>query len=50
MNDCGDAQGWYYDNVQNPTQVLLCPAACAFAEKQGGSVDIEFVCNETMLY
>jgi hypothetical protein len=50
MDGCGSDQGWYYDNPQNPTQVLLCPAACTFAEKQGGSINVEFVCNETMLF
>lgn len=33
---CGMTPGWYYDNAQNPTRILLCPASCNAA-----SVDIE---------
>ncbi len=25
---CADKQAWYYDDPANPTQILLCPAAC----------------------
>jgi hypothetical protein len=43
--DCGSETGWYYDDPTDPTQVLLCPAACALTDKQGGSINIDFVCN-----
>lgn len=25
---CGTGPGWYYDNPQNPTTILLCPSSC----------------------
>jgi hypothetical protein len=33
---CGTAPGWYYDNEQNPSRILLCPASCNSA-----TVDID---------
>ncbi|MDB4984996.1 MAG: hypothetical protein JWN04_174 [Myxococcaceae bacterium] len=50
LEDCGSETGWYYDDVLAPTQVLLCPAACALTDQQGGSVDIEFVCDPDQIY
>ncbi|MFT3927804.1 MAG: hypothetical protein QM778_35075 [Myxococcales bacterium] len=50
MADCGSDKGWYYDNPDDPKQVLLCPMACTFAESEGGSINLEFVCDETMLF
>lgn len=44
-DDCAADTGWYYDNADAPTQVLLCPAACSEVEQQGGSISIEFVCD-----
>jgi hypothetical protein len=26
--DCGDAPGWYYDDNDSPTKIILCPATC----------------------
>jgi hypothetical protein len=26
--DCGDQQGWYYDNDADPTKLIMCPATC----------------------
>ncbi len=47
---CDQSGGWYYDNDQNPTKVLLCPSSCAFAEQSGvktGNVEIavQFGCT-----
>jgi hypothetical protein len=49
VDDCGAEPGWYYDDPKNPTQVLLCPAACTMVESAGGSINIDFVC-ESMVY
>lgn len=40
-DDCQGA-GWYYDDPDNPTEVIMCPDSCGFLE---GSVDIEFGCD-----
>lgn len=37
--------GWYYDDNQNPTKLLLCPATCTTVQAaQGGKVDILVGC------
>ena len=28
LQDCGDEDGWYYDDPINPTKVFLCPKSC----------------------
>ncbi|MGK3990395.1 vWA domain-containing protein [Sorangium sp. So ce136] len=28
-SDCGAGPGWYYDDEQLPTKIILCPASCA---------------------
>jgi hypothetical protein len=33
---CGTGPGWYYDNPQNPTTILLCPESC---NQASGSYD-----------
>lgn len=48
--DCDLSGGWYYDDDENPTQVILCPTSCSQAQaavqSQGeGSVDIYFGCE-----
>ena len=40
-DDC-EGRGWYYDDADNPTEVILCPDACGFIE---GSIEIEFGCD-----
>lgn len=42
--------GWYYDNIDSPTKVQLCPTTCTTAEMAGqdAKVDITFGC-ETIL-
>jgi hypothetical protein len=39
---CG-ANGWYYDDPQNPKTVVLCPQTCKAVE--GGKIEIEFGCT-----
>lgn len=51
---CGAQAGWYYDNDAAPTQVLLCPSACALADAVvsgggEGGVDVQFGCG-TLLF
>ena len=37
--------GWYYDDPLAPTQILLCPAACAVVESDPAArVDIALGC------
>jgi hypothetical protein len=44
--DCSDANGWHYDNNQNPTQIVMCPSSCDTLKKDsGGKVDIIFGCS-----
>jgi len=43
--DCGAGLGWYYDNPQNPTQILLCPGACNLIQADGeADVQVQFGC------
>jgi hypothetical protein len=50
---CGTARGWYYDNPTAPTQVILCPAACDFAQTElNGPMSglyVQFGCQTTFL-
>jgi hypothetical protein len=46
---CGGTEGWYYDDPQLPTQVILCPASCDTAQTlagpgKTGSVAVLFGC------
>ena len=44
--DCGANGGWYYDNVQAPTQIVLCPATCDYVQMSvEGSVSVKFGCK-----
>lgn len=47
--DCDQDGGWYYDDDNNPTRVILCPASCDLAKDQvtsgGGGVDVLFGCE-----
>ncbi|HKP60013.1 MAG TPA: vWA domain-containing protein [Polyangiales bacterium] len=42
---CGDQLGWYYDNAQQPKQVLLCPSSCKKVADGGGTLGIAFGCE-----
>lgn len=43
------ADGWYYDDPLNPTQIILCPSTCSRVDSDTtGSVDIALGC-ETLI-
>jgi hypothetical protein len=46
---CGAGGGWYYDNDTAPTQVLLCPASCDYAQgrlvSEHAKIDVYFGCT-----
>jgi hypothetical protein len=42
---CG-ISGWYYDDPQNPTRIILCPGTCAAVRADpDGEINIEFGCE-----
>jgi len=43
----GTTESWYYDNPQDPKQVLLCPTACDYVKANtGSSINIVFLCEK----
>jgi hypothetical protein len=48
---CGSVQnGWYYDNYDSPTKVLVCPQTCSVIQQGGGGarIDIKFGCEQVI--
>jgi hypothetical protein len=47
--DCANPNGWHYDSVTAPTQIVMCSNACATlkADTTGGKIDIIFGCATT---
>jgi hypothetical protein len=45
LADCGPAGGWYYDDPQNPTKIILCPATCNSIQGRPGEIHVEFGCD-----
>ncbi len=44
--DCGAGANWYYDNPANPTQIILCPAACDTAKADDtGTIKVTVGCT-----
>jgi hypothetical protein len=44
--DCDAAGGWYYDDPNDPSQILLCPATCnAVQLGEGGAITVKFGCQ-----
>jgi len=44
-SQCGDSEAWHYDDGDNPSEVLLCPAICdRVGSGAGGSVEVLFGC------
>jgi hypothetical protein len=45
INGCANSAngGWYYDDPQNPTSILVCPCTCSRFE--AGSVDVRVGCR-----
>jgi hypothetical protein len=38
--------GWYYDDPQAPTTVVLCPQTCTWIQgHEGAEISIEFGCK-----
>lgn len=43
--DCPAAGGWYYDNADAPTRILVCPASCEILETvEGAGVQVLLGC------
>ena len=44
---CDNNGGWYYDDPQNPTQIILCPASCTVVQSgaAGAKIDVLFGCG-----
>lgn len=42
---CLGEVGWYYDNPNSPTQVLLCPGACDLVSNKKGKVEVVVGCD-----
>jgi hypothetical protein len=43
--DCGSNGGWYYDDPQSPTKIILCPTTCEHVQGGAmGSVSVKFGC------
>jgi hypothetical protein len=42
--DCVGTKAWYYDDPTNPTQIILCPAACDLVTNTKGKVDVLLGC------
>src|SRR5690606_22814950 len=41
--DCDASGGWYYDDPDNPQQILLCPATCdAVQLGPNGAITVKF--------
>ncbi|MFO0758709.1 MAG: hypothetical protein U0359_19610 [Byssovorax sp.] len=42
---CGQKGGWYYDDPQNPTKIIMCPTTCAALQGDpNGKVEVVFGC------
>jgi hypothetical protein len=47
--DCASRAGWYYDNPSDPTQILVCPAACDMLQNDvQASFEVLFGCETQM--
>jgi hypothetical protein len=43
---CSGSMGWHYDNVNNPTQIVLCDQACDTVRKDAAAkLAVEFACE-----
>lgn len=44
--DCNTASAWHYDNVDDPTQIVLCPATCTeVGAIPDAALEVEFACE-----
>ncbi|MEZ4221421.1 MAG: hypothetical protein R3B13_10890 [Polyangiaceae bacterium] len=47
---CGPQGGWYYDDDQNPTRVVACPATCnTIQADEQGAIDVLFGCDTVQI-
>lgn len=42
---CGNEKAWYYDNPNDPHQIILCPAACEEVQTVKGRIDVVIGCE-----
>jgi hypothetical protein len=44
---CAGAEGWYYDDPKNPTQLVFCPATCDALSPEAGlsKIAVDIPCN-----
>jgi hypothetical protein len=45
---CGDFKGWYFDDNNAPSKVVMCPKACETV-KSGGALSIGFGCAPSVV-
>lgn len=45
---CQGGQAWYYDNLKNPTRIILCPASCDLVTHQAGNVQVVLGCKTVL--
>jgi hypothetical protein len=49
---CDERGGWYYDDDEMPSSVILCPTSCEAVQPTGGSetgIDVEFGCATVLI-
>jgi len=46
---CGSTNGWYYDDEESPSQIILCPSACEAVTSGPGAVDITLGCATVII-
>ncbi len=47
--DCGNLEGWYYDDPIDPTKIILCPATCMRVQTDpGANIRLAFGCPTTL--
>ena len=46
VQDCGDQEGWKYDDPSKPNRIVLCPASCQKLNKDfGAKIEIALGCE-----
>jgi hypothetical protein len=46
--ECLGKKAWYYDDNANPSQIILCPAACDLVTNVKGTVVVELGCDQVI--
>lgn len=47
--DCGEEDGWHYDNPSAPSSILLCPRSCGRVAAPGGTLSYSIGCDTQTL-